>query len=104
MDTRTSFAPGAETDSVEGFFWPPDRFYDRAGRIISISHWAQLRGNSGYAVIGDWCEQSGSAVRTVWTGFGFNYGHGESLIFETHSIVGDEAHCCHAAAPSGISR
>ena len=76
MDTRTSFAPGAETYSVEGFFWPPDRFYDLAGRIISISHWAQLRGNSGYAVIGDWCEQSGSAVRTVWTGFGFNYGHG----------------------------
>ena len=105
MDTRTSFAPGAETDSVEGFFWPPDRFYDRAGRIISISHWAQLRGNSGYAVIGDWCEQSGSAVRTVWTGFGFNYGHGESLIFETHSIVGDEAHfytyCTEADARRG---
>jgi hypothetical protein len=25
---------------VEGFCWPRDRFYDRAGRTISISHWA----------------------------------------------------------------
>lgn len=65
MDTSTSFASVAETDSVEGFFWPRDRFYDRAGRIISISHWAQLRGNYGYAVIADWRDESGSAVRTV---------------------------------------
>jgi hypothetical protein len=105
MDTRTSFAAVAETDSVEGFFWPRDRFYDRAGRIISISHWAQLRGNCGYAVIGDWHNESGSAVRTVWTGFGFNYGHSESLIFETHAIVGDEAlfytYCTEADARRG---
>ena len=94
VDTSTSFASVADTDSVEEFFWPRDCFYDRAGRIISISHWAQLRGDCEYAVIGDWCGDNGSAVRTVWTGFGFNYGHPESLIFETHSIVGDEALFC----------
>jgi len=66
MDTSTAFASGAETDSVEGAFWPRDCFYDRAGRIISISHWAQLRGDCEYRTIGDWCDESGSAVRTVW--------------------------------------
>lgn len=105
MDTSTSFASVTDTDSVEGFFWPRDCFYDRAGRIISISHWAQLRSDHEYAVIGDWCNESGSAVRTVWTGFGFSYGHSESLIFETHSIVGDEAHfftyCTEADARRG---
>ena len=105
VDTSTSFASVANTDPGEGFFWPRDRFYDRAGRTISISHWAQQRGDCGYAVIGDWHNESGSAVRTVWTGFGFNYGHSESQIFETHAIVGDEAffatYCTEADARRG---
>jgi hypothetical protein len=51
----------------------------------------ELRRDSEYRTIGDWCDGNGSVVRTVWTGFGFNYGHSESLIFETHAIVGDGA-------------
>lgn len=105
MYTNTSFASAAEPDSIDGFFWPGDRFYDRAGRAISIAHWARLRTNCEYRTIGDWCGGNGSVVRTVWTGFGFNYGHSESLIFETHSIVGDEAlyftYCTEAAARRG---
>ena len=105
MDTSTSFAAHAEVDALEGCIWPRDRFYDRAGRAISIAHWAKLRGNCGYATIGDWCDDNGSVVRTVWTGFGFNYGYSESLIFETHSVVGDEVlyrtYCTEADARSG---
>ena len=105
MYTSTSFASVAEADSMEGFFWPRDRFYDRAGRAISIAHWAKLRGDCEYRTIGDWCDGNGSVVRTVWTGFGFNYGHSESLIFETHSIVGGEAlfytYCTEADARRG---
>lgn len=100
-----SFASVAETDLLERAFWPRDRFYDRAGRAISIAHWAKLRGDCEYRTIGDWCDGNGSMVRTVWTGFGFNYGHSESLIFETHSIVGDEAlfytYCTEADARRG---
>ncbi|NLA36972.1 MAG: hypothetical protein GX868_14980 [Actinobacteria bacterium] len=48
---------------------------------------------------------NGSVVRTDWTGYGFNYGHSESLIFETRSIIGDEAffctYCTEADARSG---
>lgn len=105
MDTSMSFASVAETDLLERAFWPRDRFYDRAGRAISIAHWAKLRGDCEYRTIGDWCDGNGSMVRTVWTGFGFNYGHSESLIFETHSIVGDEAlfytYCTEADARRG---
>jgi hypothetical protein len=105
METTTAFASVADTDSMEGFFWPLDRFYDRAGRAISIAHWARLRGNREYTTIGDWSDGNGSAVRTVWTGFGFNYGHSEARIFETHSIVGDDAifypYCTEADARRG---
>ena len=65
----------------------------------------ELRRDSECRTIGDWCDGNGSVVRTVWTGFGFNYGHSESLIFETHSIVGDEAlfytYCTEADARRG---
>lgn len=105
MYASTSSASAAEPDSGEEFMWPRDRFYDRAGCEISISHWATLRGDSEYTTIGDWCDVGGSVVRTVWTGFGYNYGHSDSLIFETHSIVGDEAlfstYCTEAAARRG---
>ena len=105
MYTSTSFASVAEPDSAAGLFWQRDRFYDRAGHAISIAHWAKLRGNCEYRTIGDWCDGNGSVVRTVWTGFGFNYGYSESLIFETHSIVGDEAlfytYCTEADARRG---
>ena len=91
MDTGTSLAPVAEAAAMEGVVWPRDRFYDRAGRAISIAHWEKLRDDCEYRTVGDWCDGNGSVVRTVWTGFGFNYGHPESLIFETHSVVGDDA-------------
>ncbi len=104
MYTSMSFSSVAEIDSLEGAFWPRDRFYDRSGRAISIAHWAKLRSDCKYRTMGDWCDGN-SVVRTVWTGFGFNYGHSESLIFETHSIVGDEAlfytYCTEADARRG---
>ena len=68
MYTSTSFASVAEPDSMVGLFWQRDRFYDRAGRAISIAHWAKLRGNCEYRTIGEWCDGNGSVVRTVWTG------------------------------------
>jgi len=37
MYTSTSFASVAEPDSMVGLFWQRDRFYDRAGRAISIA-------------------------------------------------------------------
>lgn len=45
MYTSISFGSVEETDSMEGLFWPRDRFYGRAGRAISIAHWAKLRGS-----------------------------------------------------------
>lgn len=70
---------------------PRDRFYDRAGRTISISRWAQLRAHREYTVIGDWSDGNGSAVRTVWTGIDVMCGCSEPLMFETHTIAGDTA-------------
>lgn len=100
-----SFDWVSDVDSLEGDFWPRDRFFDRAGRAISIAHWAKLRGNCAYRTIGDWRDGDGSVARTVWTGFSFNYGYSESLIFESHSIVGDEAlyytYCTEAEARRG---
>lgn len=105
MYTSTSSASITEPDFIEGLIWPRDRFYDRAGRMISIARWADLRGNTEYRTIGDWSDGNGSVVRTVWTGFGFNHGHSDSLIFETHSIVGDDAlfsaYCTEADARRG---
>lgn len=69
-----------------------DRFYDRAGRPIPVDRWLQMRGNDEYTVLGNWCDGSGSAVRTVWTGFSVNHGYPEALIFESHCLVGDETH------------
>ncbi len=57
--TSTLFASVAESDSMVGLFWQRDRFYDRAGRAISIAHWAELRGNCEYRTIGDWCDGRG---------------------------------------------
>jgi hypothetical protein len=59
MYTSTSFASVAEPDSMVGLFWQRDRFYDRAGRAISIAHWAKLRGNCEYRTIGEWCDGNG---------------------------------------------
>lgn len=81
-----------ENRSADNAFWPPDRFYDRAGRAISIAEWAMLRCDLEYTVIGGWRDDAGSMVRTVWSGFGFHYGYPESLIFETHYLVGDQSY------------
>lgn len=105
MDINTTFPPAPETDHPEEFFWPRDRFYDRVGRTISITRWARLRCNHEYAVIGDWSDGNGSAVRTVWTGIDVNRGSSETLMFETHCLVEDTAHyygyCTDTAALGG---
>lgn len=92
MDTSTSFALIEDAGQPEGGVWPRDRFYDRAGREISVNEWSELRGEREYAVIGEWRGDDGSAVRTVWTGFGFDYGCSETQIFETHRLVGDQSY------------
>jgi hypothetical protein len=92
MSLTTTFPPAPETDHPQGFLWPRDRFHDRAGKTISITHWARLRRSREYTMIGDWSDGNGSAVRTVWTGIDVNYGYCETLMFETHCLVGDAAH------------
>ena len=69
-----------------------DRFYDRNGNPIPVERWAQLRGDDDYAVLGEWSDDNGAAVRTVWTGFSFNDGDLDALVFETHCLVGDQTH------------
>lgn len=69
-----------------------DRFFDREGILIPVDRWARLRGNDDYAVLADWSDDAGSAVRTVWTGFSFNDGDADSLVFETHCLVGDQTY------------
>jgi len=91
MGISAQFRSGPETDTSEGDFWSGDRFYDRAGDVISITQWAQLRSTYEYTVIGDWTDGNGSRVRTVWTGIDINYGYADTLMFETHCIVGDTA-------------
>ena len=77
MDISTPFAYIEDAGPSESGVWPRDRFYDRAGREISVIEWSELRRERGYAVIGDWRGDDGSAVRAVWTGFGFDYGCSE---------------------------
>lgn len=69
-----------------------DRLYDREGFPIPVDQWARLRGNDDYTVLADWRHDNGAAVRTVWTGFSFNDGAVDALIFETHCLVGDQTH------------
>lgn len=92
MDSSIPFPSAAGTDPLAGLYWPGDRFYDRAGRTISVAQWAHLRGNGDYTVIGDWRDDNGSAVRTVWTGVDVHYGYADTFLFETHCLAGDDSY------------
>lgn len=71
-----------------------DRFFDRAGRPISIAEWAVKRRDSDYCRIGYWEGEGGAWVYTFWIGLDVSFGVGaEPAIFDTQvSAFGFQPH------------
>jgi hypothetical protein len=61
-----------------------DRFFDRAGRPISLAEWAIKRRDVNYCRVGYWEGEGGAWVYTFWIGLDVSFGVGaEPAIFET---------------------
>ncbi|WP_156765389.1 hypothetical protein [Mycobacterium sp. 1245852.3] len=62
-----------------------DRFFDRAGRPISLDEWTVRRLDPDYCRIGYWEGEGGAWIYTFWMGLDLSFGVGaEAAIFHTH--------------------
>ena len=59
------------------------RYYDRAGKPLSLAEWAVSFGRQQDKVVEQTALPNNRRVSTVWLGLNHQYGDGPPLIFET---------------------